>query len=117
MPAIRLRSCCGRLKRAARTLDADGRLLGINKDVAFTDVKVMLQTGDIVVFYTDGITEMQNQAGDDVRRRPPRRGGRDESRRRSRDPGRQEFLRRWMTSPEATQPEDDLTIVVMKLIG
>ncbi len=46
------------------TLKADGLLLGIQKDVAFTDLKVTLQEGDIVVFYTDGITEMQNAAGD-----------------------------------------------------
>jgi HAMP domain-containing protein len=45
-------------------LDADGMLLGIEKDVQFADMKVKLATGDIVVFYTDGITEMQNPAGE-----------------------------------------------------
>jgi sigma-B regulation protein RsbU (phosphoserine phosphatase) len=39
-------------------------LLGIEKDVTFADMKVKLATGDIVVFYTDGITETQNRAGE-----------------------------------------------------
>jgi serine phosphatase RsbU (regulator of sigma subunit) len=46
------------------TLNADGMLLGIRKDVDFTEVKVTLQAGDIVVFYTDGITETRNGAGE-----------------------------------------------------
>jgi sigma-B regulation protein RsbU (phosphoserine phosphatase) len=45
-------------------LDADGMLLGIEKDVTFADMKVKLATGDIVVFYTDGITETQNREGE-----------------------------------------------------
>ena len=45
-------------------LDADGLLLGIEKDVAFADMRVTLETGDIVVFYTDGITETENTAGE-----------------------------------------------------
>ena len=45
-------------------LDADGLLLGIEKDVTFADMKVKLETGDIVVFYTDGITETENATGE-----------------------------------------------------
>lgn len=46
------------------TLNAEGRLLGIDKIVDFIDVKVKLHTGDIVVFYTDGITEAQSESGE-----------------------------------------------------
>ena len=46
------------------TLNAGGCLLGIDKSVDFIDVKVKLHTGDIVVFYTDGITEAQNEVGE-----------------------------------------------------
>ena len=99
------------------TLDADGCLLGIAKIADFTDVKVMLRTGDIVVFYTDGITEMQNASRRNVRCGPPRRGSGDASRRRTRDGWSPEFWRRLSTFAGGTPPEDDLTIVVMKLVA
>lgn len=56
------------LLRAGETsctmLDAEGMLLGIKKAVDFAEVKVIVQAGDIVVFYTDGITETRNEAGE-----------------------------------------------------
>jgi sigma-B regulation protein RsbU (phosphoserine phosphatase) len=45
-------------------LDADGMLLGIRKEADFAELKVKLQRGDIVVFYTDGITETHNETDD-----------------------------------------------------
>jgi serine phosphatase RsbU (regulator of sigma subunit) len=46
------------------TLDADGMLLGMDKAVRFTEATVTLGSGDIVVFYTDGITERENAEGE-----------------------------------------------------
>lgn len=59
-PAILLRSNESR----CRTIDADGMLLGFVKDARFAEVNVKLHEGDIVVFYTDGITERSNAAGE-----------------------------------------------------
>ncbi|MEO5699456.1 MAG: SpoIIE family protein phosphatase [Casimicrobiaceae bacterium] len=45
-------------------LGANGVFLGIQKDARFDEVKMRLDAGDIVVFYTDGITEMCNEGGE-----------------------------------------------------
>jgi len=59
-PALLLRadaSDCG-------FLQAGGMLLGISKAVKFEETKTILGDGDIVVFYTDGITERANDSGE-----------------------------------------------------
>jgi serine phosphatase RsbU (regulator of sigma subunit) len=96
------------------TLDADGVLLGLNRQADFAEVKLKMETGDIVVFYTDGITETKNRTGDMF--------GLDRfaeavAMHRTEDPemmidGVFAALDRFAG---ATQREDDLTIVVMKL--
>ncbi|MEN8261673.1 MAG: SpoIIE family protein phosphatase, partial [Pseudomonadota bacterium] len=45
-------------------LDADGLILGVNKDVTFEEKTVHLEKGDLVLLYTDGITEAQNKKGE-----------------------------------------------------
>jgi sigma-B regulation protein RsbU (phosphoserine phosphatase) len=101
-------------ERGCTTLDADGCLLGIAKIADFTDVKVKLQTGDIVVFYTDGITEMQNAAGAMF---GVGRLGETVAANRAEDP--ETMVARVLATLDGfaggTVPEDDLTIVVMKL--
>ena len=97
-------------------LDADGMLLGIEKDVTFADMKVKLAMGDIVVFYTDGITETQNPAGEMF---GVGRLGDAVAAHRSDDPEAMVAnvlgtLERFGGSGEH---EDDLTLVVMKLTG
>ena len=43
--------------------EGDGELpLGMMPTVEYTDYKLKLQTGDIVIFYTDGIIEAENEA-------------------------------------------------------
>jgi phosphoserine phosphatase RsbU/P len=98
------------------TLDADGMLLGIRKDVDFIEVKVTLQAGDIVVFYTDGITETRNGAGEMF---GIDRLGEAVATHRADDP---EILVASVLAAlggfaGGRQYEDDLTIVVMKLTG
>jgi serine phosphatase RsbU (regulator of sigma subunit) len=46
------------------TISADGSLLGVDRDARFAEVRVKLREGDVVVFYTDGITERSNVAGE-----------------------------------------------------
>jgi serine phosphatase RsbU (regulator of sigma subunit) len=44
-------------------LRADGILLGIQDDARFDEVTLRVDPGDVVVLYTDGITEMSDDAG------------------------------------------------------
>jgi PAS domain S-box-containing protein len=43
-----------------KTLDAEGLILGIKKDVVFEEKTAMLGKGDLIVFYTDGLVEAEN---------------------------------------------------------
>ena len=55
------------LKRDGQVLDlkSDGGLpLGMMPDVAYADCESELEAGDIVIFYTDGIIEAENGAGE-----------------------------------------------------
>lgn len=45
-------------------LDAEGLILGVMKMVDFEDKSIQMLAGDILLLYTDGITEAQNPAGD-----------------------------------------------------
>jgi phosphoserine phosphatase RsbU/P len=53
---------CGQLGYLG--LDADGMVLGVLKDVEFEEKGILLQEGDVLTFYTDGITESQNDSGE-----------------------------------------------------
>ena len=108
-PALLLRATEPR----CTTIDADGLLLGIRKDVHFMNVKVRLQTSDIVVFYTDGIIEMRNP--------PAKRLARTASARRW-PPIAPRIPAAWSPGSggigcvcRGLQAEDDITLVVMKL--
>jgi sigma-B regulation protein RsbU (phosphoserine phosphatase) len=59
-PPLLLR--CGR--QGYTGLDADGMVLGVLKGVAFEEKSILLKEGDVLVFYTDGITESQNHSGE-----------------------------------------------------
>ena len=111
-PALLLRESA----TGCTTLDADGLLLGINKDVVFANTKVKLATGDIVVFYTDGITEMENAAGEMF---GVDRLGQAVTAHRAEDP--EALVSKVLGTLErfggGTPQEDDLTLVVMKLTG
>ncbi|MDD2580947.1 MAG: SpoIIE family protein phosphatase [Desulfuromonadaceae bacterium] len=45
-------------------LDTEGLIVGVEKDVFFEECSVKLSTGDILFFYTDGLTEACNSEGD-----------------------------------------------------
>jgi phosphoserine phosphatase RsbU/P len=53
-------------KEASRTcehLDAEGLILGVKRGVVFEEKRVELQAGDILLLYTDGITEAEGPDG------------------------------------------------------
>ena len=50
--------------QACVELDAEGLILGIKKDVDFEEKTIRLQKDDLLVIYTDGITEAQNESGE-----------------------------------------------------
>ncbi len=47
-----------------QTLDTLGALIGLEPDSEFEESEIRLQTGDVLLYYTDGITEAVNQMGD-----------------------------------------------------
>lgn len=51
-------------QRAFLELDADGLLMGIKKDVCFEEKTTLVEVGDIIVLYTDGITEAEGAEGE-----------------------------------------------------
>ena len=96
------------------TIEAGGCLLGIDKSFDFVDVKVKLFTGDIVVFYTDGITEAQNRTGEMF---GLERFGNAVAVNRAAEPEAvvARVIEELEKFAEGTPPDDDITIVVMKL--
>jgi sigma-B regulation protein RsbU (phosphoserine phosphatase) len=47
-----------------RELDAEGLILGVKKNILFEEMTVKLTTGDILLLYTDGLTEACNSRGE-----------------------------------------------------
>jgi serine phosphatase RsbU (regulator of sigma subunit) len=45
-------------------LDAEGMIIGVRKDIVFEEKTLILAKGDILLLYTDGITEAENPEGD-----------------------------------------------------
>lgn len=45
-------------------LDADGLLMGVHRNVTFEEKQVQLQSGDVILLYTDGVTEADNGRGE-----------------------------------------------------
>lgn len=49
---------------ACMELDAEGLILGVKRRVEFEEKQIELQPGDVVLLYTDGITEARNPDGE-----------------------------------------------------
>lgn len=49
---------------ACQQLDADGLLMGVHRSVHFEEKQVQLQSGDLLLIYTDGVTEADNGKGE-----------------------------------------------------
>jgi serine phosphatase RsbU (regulator of sigma subunit) len=63
-PALLLRAS----EQTCTTLDADGLFLGVQNEADFGEVTVKLAPGDMIVLYTDGVTETRNEVGDEFGR-------------------------------------------------
>jgi sigma-B regulation protein RsbU (phosphoserine phosphatase) len=59
---------CALLTRANESgcisLDADGLILGVKRTVSFEEKSLLLRSGDVVLLYTDGVTEASNERGE-----------------------------------------------------
>ena len=60
-PPLLLRSKTGQSVQ----LEAGGPIMGILKDAQFTNTVVALDPGDILTLFTDGVTEQENEAGEE----------------------------------------------------
>jgi sigma-B regulation protein RsbU (phosphoserine phosphatase) len=95
-------------------LDAGGAVLGLVEEARYQVGRAVLDRGDTVVFYSDGVTERGNQAGElyGIERL------KDAARRTRRDPARISLysilgeLQGWS---EGLAPEDDTTLIVAKV--
>ena len=47
-----------------KELDADGLVMGIKQNILFEENTLPLTTGDMILFYTDGLTEAENTEGE-----------------------------------------------------
>jgi len=45
-------------------LDAEGLIIGVKEDVFFEEKSILLDPGDILLLYTDGLTEAANSDGE-----------------------------------------------------
>jgi phosphoserine phosphatase RsbU/P len=51
-------------QRECRQLDADGMILGVRKNIIFEEKTTTISNGDLILLYTDGLTEAENPDGD-----------------------------------------------------
>jgi serine phosphatase RsbU (regulator of sigma subunit) len=54
----------GSFQTECRELDAEGLILGVNKNVVFEEKTITLTHGDLILLYTDGLTEAENAEGE-----------------------------------------------------
>lgn len=52
------------LNEAVREVPLDGLPLGIDRDYVFAETSICLRPGDVLIFYTDGVVEAVNSAGE-----------------------------------------------------
>lgn len=97
-------------------LYADGMLLGILADVDYEERELELHPGDILVLYTDGVTEARNEAGELFGERGLRQAI-EEGGKLSAAGLLEEIYRRVYKHCEGISQRDDITLIVMRIIG
>ncbi|MFK5949090.1 MAG: PAS domain S-box protein [Methylococcales bacterium] len=45
-------------------LDAEGLILGVRKNISFEEKSLVMESGDLILLYTDGLTEAENPTGE-----------------------------------------------------
>ncbi|MGJ0515292.1 MAG: PAS domain S-box protein [Methylomicrobium sp.] len=53
-----------RRQHACLRLDADGLIVGVNRQVHFEEKSLPIEPGDIILFYTDGLIEAEDKQGE-----------------------------------------------------
>jgi len=96
-------------------LDADGMLIGILEDVFYEERATELHPGDVLVLYTDGVTEARNERGEQFGEKRLHRVVAERG-----HLSAQELLdeihRRVREFSGGLPPRDDITTVVMKVL-
>ncbi|HEY6009814.1 MAG TPA: SpoIIE family protein phosphatase [Geobacteraceae bacterium] len=49
---------------SCRRLDAEGMILGVREDVVYEEKELLMQPGDLLLLYTDGVTEARNEGAE-----------------------------------------------------
>ncbi|WP_298437910.1 SpoIIE family protein phosphatase [Geobacter sp.] len=100
-------SCC--------ELDADGLILGISKGLSFEEKQLRLEEGDVLILYTDGITEAESGTGEQfgLARLCSIMGAHN-----SESPGKiiDAVLREVSAFTGGAPQKDDMTMIVMKVV-
>lgn len=96
-------------------LDTDGMLIGVLDDVFYEERAMKLQPGDVLVLYTDGVTEAKNEEGEQF--------GEDRLYRVVEEKGHlpaqellDEIYRRVREFSGGLARRDDITVVIMKVL-
>jgi PAS domain S-box-containing protein len=55
---------CNSVRKDCQQLDATGLILGVREDVVFAEKTIQLNHGDVILIYTDGLTEAENPQGE-----------------------------------------------------
>src|SRR4029077_12735060 len=99
-----------------RKLDQGGVVLGLFSQAPYDQETIALQPGDIIVAFSDGMSESMNLAGDEYGD-----GRIEESVRRNFNETPGTILERLLADvrqfSEGTQPHDDLTALVLRYTG
>ena len=98
------------------TIDAEGMLIGILENIHFDQGLVKLDAGDILVLYTDGVTEAANGAGEQFGEERLYRVVQQNSNMTAQGLGEEIYRQVHQYSEDVVQ-YDDITMVVMKIIG
>jgi sigma-B regulation protein RsbU (phosphoserine phosphatase) len=92
--------------------------LGVNRDSVYEEQKRLLGTGDIVLFFTDGLTDMRNARGEFFGMEGLSRVLEEmEAPRLSAAQIKDRIIREVRLFSTDPQPPDDITLVVVKVVG
>lgn len=98
------------------TIESEGMAMGVLPDTPFDQGRARLSSGDILVLYTDGVTEAKNEAGEQFGE-SRLHGVVVENNDMSAQALLDEVYRQVYRYSEAIPQYDDITLVVMKVTG
>lgn len=99
---------------AVKRLEAGGTVIGFFEDCVYEEATIRLESGDVLVAYTDGLTEAFNEEGEEYGEQRLRQALNESSLLTASAIGERilESVRTWCGN---TPLQDDLTLVVMKM--